>query len=173
MVVEPVEAPHLVRAVVRAEPRADAAVVDHLVEAVGAVHGRVRPGTRTRTARPRSAGTASADAPWSLPGSSASSVSMRSQCISRLAMHARSCRRPGCCSRPEHATTHALQPVQASRSIVIATAGCPRTARATSSAMTSRGSSDRQRAGSRCGDRADRRRFVWRRCALACPLPAP
>src|SRR3954471_1600274 len=39
--VEPVEPPDLVRAVVRAEPRADAAVVDHLVEPVGAVLGRV------------------------------------------------------------------------------------------------------------------------------------
>src|ERR1043165_1090429 len=35
---EEVEAPNLVRAVVRAVARADAAVVDHLVEALGAVH---------------------------------------------------------------------------------------------------------------------------------------
>ncbi len=41
MEVEPVEAPHLVRAVVRAEPRADAAVVDHLVQTILAVDGRV------------------------------------------------------------------------------------------------------------------------------------
>src|SRR5207248_5671945 len=40
LVAEPVEPPHLVRAVVRAEPRADAAVVDHLVEPVGRVHRR-------------------------------------------------------------------------------------------------------------------------------------
>ncbi len=39
-VLEPVEPPHLVRAVVLAVARADAAVVDLLVDAVGAVHGR-------------------------------------------------------------------------------------------------------------------------------------
>ena len=36
-----VEAPHLVRAVVRAVPGADAAVVDHVVQAFVVVHGRV------------------------------------------------------------------------------------------------------------------------------------
>ena len=41
VVVEEVEAPDLVRAVVRAEPRADAAVVDHLVQPIVAVHGGV------------------------------------------------------------------------------------------------------------------------------------
>ncbi len=40
-IAEEIEAPHLVRAVVRAEPRADAAVVDHQVEAVMVVHGGV------------------------------------------------------------------------------------------------------------------------------------
>ena len=37
---EEIEPPHLVRAVVRAIPRADAAVVDHVVEPLGAVHRR-------------------------------------------------------------------------------------------------------------------------------------
>ena len=41
VIVEEVEAPDLVRAVVRAEPRADAAVVDHLVQPVVAVDRRV------------------------------------------------------------------------------------------------------------------------------------
>src|ERR1700710_2987958 len=39
--IEPVETPDLVGAIVRAEPRPDAAVVDHLVETVFAVHGRI------------------------------------------------------------------------------------------------------------------------------------
>src|SRR3954468_20574470 len=39
-VVEEIEAPHLVRAVVRAVAGADAAVVDHRVQAVGGVHSR-------------------------------------------------------------------------------------------------------------------------------------
>src|SRR5688572_24457083 len=39
--VEPVEAPYFVGTVVGAEARSDAAVVDHLVETVGAVDGRV------------------------------------------------------------------------------------------------------------------------------------
>src|SRR4051812_15749344 len=41
VVVEPVEAAHLVRTVVRAEARPDAAVVHHLIQPVIAVHRRV------------------------------------------------------------------------------------------------------------------------------------
>ena len=40
VVIEPVEATNLVGTVVRAEARADAPVVNHLVETIGAVHGR-------------------------------------------------------------------------------------------------------------------------------------
>src|SRR5690606_12119682 len=40
VVSEEIETPDLVGAVVRAEPRADAAVVDHFVEPIRAVHGR-------------------------------------------------------------------------------------------------------------------------------------
>src|SRR5205823_13842886 len=40
VVVEPIEPTDLVWAIVRAEPGSDAAVVDHLVEAVAAVDGR-------------------------------------------------------------------------------------------------------------------------------------
>ena len=57
-VLEEVEPPDLVRAVVRAVPRADAAVVDHVVEPLGAVRRSPRPGRRARTGRSRSACTA-------------------------------------------------------------------------------------------------------------------
>ena len=52
---EEVESPHFVRAVVRAVARADAAVVDHLVEALRAVHRRRHRAHQSRTARFRSA----------------------------------------------------------------------------------------------------------------------
>ena len=73
VVLEEVEAPHLVRAVVRAVPRADAAVVDHLVQALGAVRRSPPPGRPPRRARSRSACTAPA-------GSSVSGLSS-SPCV--------------------------------------------------------------------------------------------
>ena len=50
-----VEPPHLVRTVVRAVPRADAAVVDHVVQAFVVVLTSPPPGRPARTARPRTA----------------------------------------------------------------------------------------------------------------------
>ena len=60
LIEQEVEAAHLVRAVVRAVPRADAAVVDHVVQAFVAVRPSRRPGRPARTARSRTACTAPA-----------------------------------------------------------------------------------------------------------------
>ena len=46
-----IEPAHFVGAVVRAIPRADAAVVNHVVQAFRTVHGRIRPGRPARKAR--------------------------------------------------------------------------------------------------------------------------
>ena len=99
-VLEEVEAAHFVRAVVRAVPRADAAVVDHVVQALGAVDGRpdradqfarrvlavharhrLEVGSRGFRGRPRSSGRCEASA-------------------SRGRASPAPCRRPGCCSPP-------------------------------------------------------------------------
>ena len=124
LVQEEVEAPHLVGAVVRAVPRAHAAVVDHVVQALVAVHGgrhradhlaggvlavhaehRLVVGRRGSPAGPRSSGR---------PGSSASRGRGRPG----------PCPPPGCCSRTGRPITHALQPMQAFRSIAMPHA-CP------------------------------------------------
>ena len=59
-VLEEIETPHLVRAVVRAIARADAAVVGHLIDAFRAVRRGFDRTDGVRTGRSRSAGTASA-----------------------------------------------------------------------------------------------------------------
>ena len=115
-----VEAPHLVGTVVGAVARADAAVVDHLVEAVGAVDGgldgtdllargrlavhaghrlEVGRGRRGRR-RPRSSGRCAASA-------------------SRGRASPAPCRRRGCCSRPGRRRRRPQQPMQALRSMAM------------------------------------------------------
>ena len=113
VVVEPVEAAHVVRAVVAAVARAHAAVVDLPVQPLLACGTPRRPGTPARTARPRSAGRTSAGtccAGWpAVP----SCPALQAQPVLAAA------RRPpaalpttGTLFSAWQATTHAWQPVQ-------------------------------------------------------------
>ena len=148
-VVEPVEAAHLVRAVVGAVARADAAVVDLLVEALGAVHrgqhradglaGRVLAVLAHHRLVHAARGVAVARRSSGRCASSAS----RGSCAPRRR------RRPGRCSRPG------------------------RRRRTRSSRCRRRGRSPCPRRARRCSAFAPEvgERLVFVACVLACPCP--
>ena len=126
-VVEPVEAAHLVGAVVRAVARADAAVVDLLVQALARCAPWRAPGRPSRTARSRSAGRASAGATHvDAVRRSSGVVAVDAHPVHLAAAAApRPARRPARCSPPGRRSRSAEQPVQASRSIDHPPALCP------------------------------------------------
>ena len=120
LVEQEVEAPHLVGAVVRAVARADAAVVDHVVQAFGAVRRGARPGRPPRTARSRTACRAPAGGTSrGLSSRRRRSSGRRGSSASRGRGRPAPCRRPGCCSRRRRRSMQALQPVHDVRSIAI------------------------------------------------------
>ena len=123
VVVEPVEAADLVRAVVRAEPRADAAVVDHLVEPVGAVRRREH---RAHVLAGRVLAVLAQHRLVHDLGAARRlvDVACRSAASASRGRAARPPRRrPGRCSRPDTRSRTQLQPVQIVVSIVIAHCG--------------------------------------------------